>query len=209
MLTAAAHAADIDIVCVQKNALGADFPSYIMMATLDNGQVIYYTSADENGWFLTDDVNFDGYADFAPVVVRGARNICQVFYLYNPQADQYEPLYMEDQGFWNYTLNAEKRYITSHEQDGYRDGEIKIYEWQDNALALLRGATVGTLRTVEFGDDGMTERWDFKFYEIVARDYTKAVEGGEIIYRQTYSEDDPQYEEHLAMLNEALWDGLK
>lgn len=148
------------------------------------------------------------YDDFLPVVVQGARNLCSVFYLFNPQTGQYEPLHTVDQGFWNYSLHEDEQCIVSHEQDGYRDGEIKIYAWRGNVLILLRRATIGTLRTVEFDDDGMTEHWDFSRYEIIARDYTRDAESGEIIYQQVYPQDDPQYEEHRALLDAALWEGL-
>lgn len=206
MLAAAAQA--VAIVCVQENALGTDFAYNIMQATLDNGQVIYYISTTEDGWAEMADVNFDGYDDFVPVVVKGARNLCSVFYLYDPQTGQYEPLHTVDRGFWNYSLDEEKQYVISHEQDGYRDGEKKIYAWQGNELILLRSATVGYLHTVEFDDTGMTERLDFSRYEVIIRDYTTNQESGQIIYRETYPNDDPQYEEHLALLDAALWEGL-
>lgn len=206
MLAFAAQAADI--VCVERNALGFDSAYHIMKATLDNGQVIYYAAMEDNGAHVMADVNFDGYEDFVPTVVLGARNYCSVFYLYNPQTGLYEPLYTIDQGFWNYSLNDEKKYIISEEQDGYLYRDIKIYAWQENMLTLLRCATVEGLRTVEFDDAGMTEYRDFSRYEMTVRDFTNDPERGEIIYQQVYPEDDPQYEDHRVLLNTVLWDGL-
>lgn len=206
MFTVAAQASNI--VCVQNNALGADFEYCIMEATLDNGQIIYYLATDGSGWYQMEDVNFDGHDDFVPATTRGASNFFSAFYLYNPQTGQYEPVYTGDQGLCNYTLDQEKRYVVSSVNDGYRNGETKIYAWQGSMLTLLRSATVGSVHTVEFDGVGMTERWDFSHYEMIIRDYTTEAAGGQIIYQQTYLDDDPLYEEHLLALDSLLWDGM-
>jgi len=206
MISAVASA--VEVVCVQNGALGGDFEYSIMKATLDNGQILYYLSQEEYGAYQMEDVNFDGHDDFVPTIVMGARNFFSVFYLYNLETGQYEPVYTEDQGFCNYILFPEKGYFISSVSDGYRDGETKIYAWEGNTPVLLRSATVGSLHTVEFEDAAMIERWDFGRYEMVIRDYTKETDSEQIIYQQVYAEDDPQVEEHLAMLDTKLWEGM-
>lgn len=131
-----------------------------------------------------------------------------MFYLFNPQTAQYEPVYTGDQGLCNYTLMPEEGYVVSSVSDGWRDGETQIYQWQDGALKLLRRATVRAARTVDLDDTGMVEQWDFNQYEMIVCDYTADEEGGQIIWRETYPEDDSQYEEHLALFDAKLWEGL-
>lgn len=198
----------LEVECLQTNALGADYEHCIMKATLDNGQVIYYISKDEDAWGQMEDVNFDGYDDFAPIIVRGATNFISAFYLYNPQSGRYEPLYGYEEGFCNYSLDPEKGYVVSSLNDGYQYGVRKIYKWQENKLVLLRSATSAKVHTTEFRDDGYTESWDYRHYEMIVYDHSKDQQGGQIIYQQTYPDDDPQFEEHQELFIAALWEGL-
>lgn len=209
LFATAAYAADI--VCLEKNALGAESDYCIMKATLGNGQVIHYLSTDDTGWHRMEDVNFDGYDDFVPFVVKGARNLCAVFYLYNPQTGLYESLNTptDDTGYWNHSLDADKRYVISHVQDGWQYGEKRIYAWEGNTLVLLRSATVSQVHTFEYDDTGMTDRWDFTRNEMIVWDRTKELASEQVLYHEIYPDDDPAYEEHVALLEAALWDGLR
>lgn len=128
--------------------------------------------------------------------------------MYNPATGQYEPLRGVDQGFCNYTLVPEKRYVISSMNDGYQYGETKIYQWHENTLALLRSATVANVYSTEYDEDSYTERWDFSRYELIVYDHTQDEQSGQIIYHETYPDDDPQFEAHRASLDAALWEGL-
>lgn len=206
LCAAAAQAADV--VCVQPNALGGDDPYSIMQATLDNGQVIYYISMEDDPRFQMADVNFDGHDDFVPVISMGASNFFVAFFVYNPQTALYEPVQTVERGFCNYTLVPEKGYVVSSVNDGVRHRDVLIYQWQNGALQLLRRGTVAGLRSVEYDTAGMVERWDFSRSEIVIYDYTAGVEGGQLIFQEAFPDDDPQYEEHLTLFETKLWEGL-
>lgn len=206
MLTVSAHA--VEVVCVQIYAPGADWEYSVMQAKLDNGQIVYYLNMSSEPRYIMEDVNFDGHDDFVPTTAMGASNFFSAFFLYNPQSGQYEPVYTVDQGFCNYTLMPEKGYVISSVNDGWRNRDIKVYQWQEGSLVLIRRATVSDLHTVEFEDAGMIERWDFSQNEMIIHDYTTGEEGGQVIFQETYPGDDSQVEEHLAALDAALWEGL-
>ena len=206
LFSAVSFAADIE--CVQKDVIGADTPYNVMKAVLDNGQTLYYLSMEDGGEHLMEDVNFDGHRDFVPVTVMGARNFFSLFYLYNPQNGQYEPVVGGEQGFCNYELYPDSQLLVSSVSDGYRDGETKIYRWAGYDLVLLRSAEVGNLNRMEFDEKRLQERWDFTQYEMTVVDYTEGEGQGKIIYQEVYPEDDPQVEAHLEALQEALWKGL-
>lgn len=198
----------LEIECLQTNALGAESEHSIMKAMLDNGQTIYYLSREEDGPGKMEDVNFDGHDDFVPIISLGASNFFCAFFPYNPQSGQYEPLYGFDQGFCNYTLDPDRGYVISSVNDGYQYGETKIFRWQGDTLVLLRSAKSATVHTVEYREDGCTEQWDFTHYEMIVYDHTKDEQSDPIIYQQTYPNDDPQFEEHQRLLNDALWNGI-
>ena len=196
-----------EIECVQRGAQGTDTEYNVMKAVLDNAQTLYYLALEDSGRYLMEDVNFDGYADFVPVTAIGARNFFSLFFLFDLQTEQYEPL-PGGESFCNYDLQDEKKLLVSSISDGYRDGEIKIYRWEGNTPVLLRSAKVGNLHTQEFSEKEMWERWDFAQYEMIVLDYTATTEGGQVIYQRIYPEDDPQVEIHLEDLHAALWQGL-
>lgn len=206
MVGFAAHALEME--CVQQWALGSEDANNVMRATLDNGQVIYYLSMDSDARGSMVDVNFDGHDDFVPVVSMGARNASFLFYLYNPQTSQYEPVYTTRGKLVNYELDAARQYVISDMQDGYLYGEKIIYKWEGSELVPVRSATRDTIHTTEYGESSVTESWDSTQYEAIVWDHSNGGQEPSKLYHETYPQDDPLYQEHYDALMEALWAGL-
>ncbi|MDD3336934.1 MAG: hypothetical protein PHI98_15740, partial [Eubacteriales bacterium] len=97
------------------------------------------------GFAMLDDLNFDGYQDLCLLTAAGARNVFQVFALWNAETGCFDPIMQgcpwipEENRFAQessplelccYQLLPETRQIVSEVADGYRYRSIVVYEWE-------------------------------------------------------------------------------
>lgn len=179
---------------------------YIHHYVAINGQSVYFVAMEEEPVVEYADVNFDGAADLTILTTLGASNAFYEFFVWDGNQFVYAEHTSSDYGLCNYYLDAQRKLVVSHANNGSAGAlhEICLYRWSGTNLLPVRRAVSESLTQTEYSQGVFIETTYDDMFHITVRDFTKGVSGGLVIWEQIIPAEDMDYAQEEA----ALWQGL-
>ncbi len=185
---------------------------YIQKIIADNGQWLYFTSAEENPPARYEDVNFDGMPDIVVTTSIGASNFYTSFFLWD--GGGYVPAMtgMALAETINYRLYPEYGVVESRGNNGFAGAlqEAALYRWQGTELIPLRTLVSEELSETAFdfaGNSHTTTVWWEKLH-VTIRDHRSGGYEGTVIYDEVFADNEWTDAAWFEEINDILWRGV-
>lgn len=177
---------------------------WIQQLQAPNGQLLYFTSMEEEPVTSCEDVNFDGVPDIVVTIAAGASNCFNEFFVWD--GTQYTAVrYPGGGGLPNYRLDPQRQLLCTYANNGYAGAlsERCIYRWEGSTLRLVRRALADNLAVTEFRDDAMVTTIYSEMLQVTVWAHTAGVDET-ILLEQVVHMDEFDTE----IVDAALWQGL-
>jgi hypothetical protein len=175
----------------------------------DNGQSLYFTSAENRPAVYQQDVNGDGAMDLVVTTARGVSNEFVAFFVRTDATYEYVQVPQLEDGLCNYVLYPQQQLVLSYANNGaagaYHD--TALFRWEGNTLKLLRRSK-GEEAVEQYEQNGsMVSVTNPQQLMLRIWDYTSDPVNGALVYENkvllTAAEDNLVYQDA------AFWQGLR
>ncbi len=184
---------------VEKLTVAVDQAIYRYTAA--NGQELYFVAdAAEEPVVQMEDVNFDGTDDVVVTTRMGSSNAYYEFYVWDGKQYVYASLDgLSESGLTNYSLDADKKYVISHANNGLAglECEVGIYRWEGVELKpvrILKSETKSELQESTDGSYSFAIVYDTRILHAAVTDYTTDIYEGSVIWEKDFSMEEEGFD---------------
>lgn len=175
----------------------------------DNGQSVYFTSAEIRPAVYQQDVNGDGAMDLVVTTARGVSNEFAAFFVRTGDTYEYVQVPQLENGLCNYLLYPQQKLVLSYANNGAAGAhhDTALFRWEGNTLRLLRRCHGE--EAVEYHEQNgvMVYTTDPQQLKLTVWDYTGDGVNGVLVYENKVMLN--AAEDNLIYQDAAFWQGLR
>lgn len=175
----------------------------------DNGQSLYFTSAETWPSVYQEDINFDGAMDLVVTTARGTSNEFSAFFVRTADTYEFVQTPQLENGLCNYMLYPQQQIVLSYANNGAAGAyhETAIFRWDGNNLKLIR-KSCGEMAVERYEQNGLTVSASNPAQLLLTVwDYSNNSSEGTLVYENKVLLSAAQ--DNLTYQEAAFWQGIR